>query len=333
LTKGTDFCSSTKLGLLSFKTLKKRFGFYSMANKVLIVVAGPTAVGKTSLCVRLAKVLQTDVVSADSRQLYQELNIGTAKPTAEEMQGIRHHFIDSHSIMNPVSAGQYEREALAVLDELFQKKDVVILSGGTGLYIDAVCFGLDDVPQADPALRTELMNRLETEGLEPLQQQLRLLDPTYAETADLQNSQRVVRALEVILSSGKPYSSFRKKEASPRPFQTVFIALDRPREALYDRIDRRMDAMLASGLIEEVRSLLPYRHFTALQTVGYKEVFGYLDGEYDAAELVRLLKRNSRRYAKRQLTWFRNQGNYQWFGAEEEEKIVKFIEYRIMNIE
>ncbi|RCR69891.1 tRNA (adenosine(37)-N6)-dimethylallyltransferase MiaA [Larkinella punicea] len=299
-----------------------------MTNKLLIVIAGPTAVGKTSLCVRLAKVLQTDVVSADSRQLYQELNIGTAKPTAGEMQGVRHHFIDSHSIMSPVSAGQYEREALAVLDELFQKKDVVILSGGTGLYINAVCFGLDDVPQADPALRAELMNRFETEGLEPLQQQLRLLDPTYAETADLQNSQRVIRALEVSLSSGQPYSSFRKQEvagpSSPRPFQMVFIALDRPRAELYDRIDRRMDAMLASGLIEEVRSLLPYRHLTALQTVGYKEVFGYLDGAYDMAEMERLLKRNSRRYAKRQLTWFRNQGNYQWFGAEEEEEILFF---------
>lgn len=295
-------------------------------NKLLLVIAGPTAVGKTSLCVRLAKTLQTDVVSADSRQLYRELNIGTAKPTAEEMQDVRHHFIDSHSILEPVSAGQYEREALVVLDELFQKKDVVILSGGTGLYIDAVCFGLDDVPQADPELRAELMQRLETEGLELLKQQLRELDPVYAETADLQNSQRVVRALEVVLSSGKPYSSFRKKESAPRPFRTVFIALDRPRDELYTRIDRRMDEMLAHGLLEEVRSLLPYRQLMALQTVGYKEVFGYLDGDYDYVEMVRLLKRNSRRYAKRQLTWFRNQGNYNWFGADEAEEILKLVE-------
>lgn len=299
-----------------------------MTNKLLIVVAGPTAVGKTSLCVRLAHDLQTDVVSADSRQLYRELNVGTAKPTPDEMQGIRHHFIDSHSILEPVSAGQYEREALAVLADLFREKDCVILSGGTGLYLNAVCFGLDDVPQADPALRTELTNRLETEGLEPLQQQLRELDPVYAENADLQNTQRVIRALEVILSSGKPYSSFRRQEsAGPvmRPFRTVFIALDRPRDELYDRIDQRMDEMLAHGLVDEARSLLPYRHLTALQTVGYKEVFGYLDGEYDAEEMVRLLKRNSRRYAKRQLTWFRHQGDYQWFGAEDYEGIKEAV--------
>ncbi|MGV3557964.1 tRNA (adenosine(37)-N6)-dimethylallyltransferase MiaA [Larkinella arboricola] len=298
-------------------------------NKLLIVVAGPTAVGKTSLCVRLAKDLQTDVVSADSRQVYRELNIGTAKPTPEEMQGVRHHFIHSHSVLEPVSAGQYEREALAVLDALFQEKDQVILSGGTGLYINAVCFGLDDVPQADAPLRAELMNRLETEGLEPLQHQLRQLDPVYAQTADLQNTQRVIRALEVILSSGKPFSSFRKQESTgpaARPFQTLFIALDRPRDELYDRIDRRMDEMLANGLVEEARSLLPHRQLTALQTVGYKEVFDYLDGAYDYEEMVRLLKRNSRRYAKRQLTWFRHQGDYHWFGAEDFEGIRKLIE-------
>ncbi|GAB3262656.1 tRNA (adenosine(37)-N6)-dimethylallyltransferase MiaA [Larkinella harenae] len=300
-----------------------------MTNKLLIVVAGPTAVGKTSLCVRLAHDLQTDVVSADSRQLYQELNIGTAKPTPEEMQGVRHYFIDSHSVLSPLSAGQYEREALTVLEHLFQQKDHVILSGGTGLYINAVCFGLDDVPQADPALRTELMNRLATEGLEPLQQQLRQLDPVYAKTADLQNTQRVIRALEVILSSGKPYSSFRRQDsASPvaRPFQTLFIALDRPRDELYDRIDQRMDAMLAHGLVDEARALLPHRALTALQTVGYKEVFGYLDGEYDYEEMIRLLKRNSRRYAKRQLTWFRHQGDYRWFDADDYEGIREAIE-------
>ena len=299
-----------------------------MSNKLLIVVAGPTAVGKTSLCVRLAKEFHTEVVSADSRQLYRELNIGTAKPHPDEMQGVRHHFIDSHSISEPVSAGQYEREALSVLDTVFQEKDVVILSGGTGLYIHAVCFGLDDVPQADPLLRAELTNRLETEGLLSLQQQLRQLDPVYAETADLQNTQRVIRALEVVLSSGKPFSSFRKQDAggpASRSFRTLFIALDRPRDELYNRIDQRMDDMLAQGLVEEARALLPNRHFTALQTVGYKEVFGYLDGDYDHNEMVRLLKRNSRRYAKRQLTWFRHQADYQWFNAESYEDIRKFI--------
>ncbi|MGA0559149.1 tRNA (adenosine(37)-N6)-dimethylallyltransferase MiaA [Larkinella sp. VNQ87] len=299
-----------------------------MTNKLLLVVAGPTAVGKTSLCVRLAKALQTEVVSADSRQLYRELTIGTAKPTPDEMQGVRHYFVNSHSILEPVSAGQYEREALSVLDVLFQEKDVVILSGGTGLYINAVCFGLDDVPQADPVLRTELMTRLEAEGLGPLQQQVRELDPVYAETADLQNTQRVIRALEVMLSSGKPFSSFRKQATegpASRPFRTVFVALDRPRDELYDRINRRMDQMLAQGLVDEARSLLPYRDLTALQTVGYKEVYGFLNGNYDYDEMVRLLKRNSRRYAKRQLTWFRHQGDYQWFGAEDLEGILRLV--------
>lgn len=291
--------------------------------KTLLVIAGPTAVGKTSLCVHLAKQLRTDVVSADSRQLYRELTIGTAKPTPAEMDGVPHHFIDSHSIHDPVNAGRYERECLAVLAELFQSKDVVILSGGTGLYINAVCFGLDELPPVDPALRQQLLDRFQQEGLSVLQAELRQLDPVYAETADLQNPIRVTRALEVCLSSGEPYSSFRRQQAIERPFQSIMVALERPRDELYTRIDARMDAMLSAGLIGEVRTLLPYRALPTLQTVGYQEVFPYLDGVYDEEEMIRLLKRNSRRYAKRQLTWFRNQGNYQWFGANDAEGILK----------
>lgn len=279
--------------------------------KTLLVIAGPTAVGKTALCVQLAKELQTDVVSADSRQLYRELSIGTAKPLPAEMDGVRHHFIDSHSITDPVNAGRYERECLALLSELFQKKDVVILSGGTGLYINAVCFGLDDMPPVEPALREQLFVRLQQEGLASLQSELRQLDPLYAQTADLQNPVRVTRALEVCLTTGQPYSLFRRQQTAERPFRSVLVALERPRDELYARIDARMEAMLAAGLVDEVRSLLPYRHMPALQTVGYQEIFPYLDGTYDYEEMVRLLKRNSRRYAKRQLTWFRNQGNYQ----------------------
>lgn len=286
-------------------------------KKTLLVIAGPTAVGKTALCVRLAKELHTEVVSADSRQLYRELTIGTAKPASAEMDGVKHHFIDSHSITEQVSAGQYEREALALLEILFEEKDVIILSGGTGLYIQALCFGLDDIPTVDPSYREALEQRLATEGLTALQQDLRRLDPFYAQTADLQNTQRVVRALEVCLATDKPFSSFRRQNMAERPFQPVLIALDRPRDELYTRIDLRMDGMLAAGLVDEAQSLLPYRHHNALQTVGYKEVFGYLDGEYDYAEMVRLLKRNSRRYAKRQLTWFRHQANYQWFNADD----------------
>jgi tRNA dimethylallyltransferase len=289
--------------------------------KTLLIVAGPTAVGKTALCVRLARSLHTGVVSADSRQLYRELNIGTAKPKTDEMQGVRHYFIDSHSITDAVNAGRYERECLALLDELFKKKDIIILSGGTGLYINAVCFGLDDMPPVDPNLRQQLRIRWQTEGLEVLQNELRRLDPTYVETADMQNPARLLRALEVCLSTGKPYSSFRQQRKANRSFQSIFIALDRPREELYDRIDARMDAMLNAGLVEEAQSLLPYRHLSALQTVGYQEIFPYLDGDYDYDEMVRLLKRNSRRYAKRQLTWFHNQGDYHWFGPEDDNAI------------
>ncbi len=293
--------------------------------KTLLVIAGPTAVGKTALCVQLAQVLKTDVVSADSRQLYRELSIGTAKPTPDEMKDVRHHFVDSHSITDPVNAGRYERECLAVLNTLFQKNDVVILSGGTGLYINAICFGLDDMPTVDPALRGQLLTRLQQEGLEKLQRALRELDPIYAQTADLQNPIRVTRALEVCLSTGQPYSSFRREQPAERPFRSVLIALERPRAELYTRIDNRMDAMLTAGLLDEVRSLLPYRHLPALQTVGYQEVFPYIDGIYDYDEMVRLLKRNSRRYAKRQLTWFRNQGNYTWINPDNSEKILEVI--------
>ncbi|GAB3693829.1 tRNA (adenosine(37)-N6)-dimethylallyltransferase MiaA [Spirosoma flavus] len=279
--------------------------------KTLLVVTGPTAVGKTTLCVQLARTLETEVVSADSRQLYQELSIGTAKPTAEEMEGIPHHFIGTHTITDSVNAGRYERECIGLLDKLFQKRDIVILSGGTGLYINAVCLGLDDMPVVDSALRDQLLVRLQTEGLEALQQELQRLDPVYAETADLQNPIRVTRALEVCLSTGKPYSSYRRKQPAERPFRSVLVTLERPREELYTRIENRVDTMLENGLVEEVRSLLPYRHLPALQTVGYQEVFPYLDGTYQYDEMVELLKRNSRRYAKRQMTWFRNQGKYQ----------------------
>lgn len=293
--------------------------------KTLLVIAGPTAVGKTALCVQLAQVLQTDVVSADSRQLYQQLAIGTAKPSVDEMDGVQHHFINSHSVTDPINAGRYERECLILLGKLFEQKDVVILSGGTGLYINAVCFGLDDMPPVDAALRENLLTRLRQEGLEELQQELRQLDPAYAHMADLQNPVRVTRALEVCLTTGQPYSSFRRQQPTKRPFRSVLVALERPREELYTRIDARVDAMLEAGLVKEVRSLLPYRQLAPLQTVGYQEVFPYLDGTYSYEEMVRLLKRNTRRYAKRQLTWFRNQGHYHWVNPESTEQILRSL--------
>jgi tRNA dimethylallyltransferase len=291
----------------------------------LVVIAGPTAVGKTELSVQLAKFLQTELLSADSRQFYRELTIGTAKPTPQEMDGMVHHFIDSHSIETLYSAGSFERDALILLNDLFQKYRVVVLTGGSGLYIKAVCEGLDALPETPPDLRAMLMERLDKEGLSSLQTQLRDLDPVYADQHDLNNSQRVVRALEVCLLTNAPFSSFRQREVVQRPFNIISIALNRERAVLYDRIDRRVDAMLEAGLVGEVLGLLPYRTHNALQTVGYKEVFAYLDGLYDYEEMVRLLKRNTRRYAKRQLTWFKHQGSFTWFDANDLEGVKRFL--------
>ena len=286
------------------------------------MIAGPTAVGKTALSVELAQQLQTEVISADSRQLYRELTIGTAKPTAAEMAGVRHHFINSHTIHSPISAGQYEREALTIIDGLFQDTNLLILSGGTGLYVNAVLHGLDDMPEGDPNLRLRLQQQFKKEGITALQAQLLALDPAFAQLMDLNNTQRVMRALEVCLTTGRPYSSFRQRRQVDRPFRTVLIGLDRPRDELYTRIDGRVEAMLAAGLLDEAEHLLPYRHTASLQTVGYKEVFGYFDGTYTYAAMVELLKRNTRRYAKRQLTWFRHQNEFQWFHPNDVEGIL-----------
>lgn len=294
-------------------------------TKKLIIIAGPTAVGKTDLCVKLAQLLDTEVVSADSRQFYRELAIGTAKPTPEEMQGVTHHFVDSHSIHDYYSVGDYEKDCLAVLEEIFSRKDVAILTGGSGMFIKIVTDGIDEMPEADLALRTSLMNRLETEGLTPLASELASLDPVYFAEVDQQNPQRIVRALEVCLSTGQPFSSFRKNQKAERPFTSIRIGLERPREELYQRIDKRMDLMLAAGLEEEALRYMDYREHYALKTVGYKEIYEHLDGDYDKEEMLRLLKRNSRRYAKRQLTWFRNQDDFTWFDAKNEEAIIAFV--------
>lgn len=296
---------------------------------ILLVIAGPTAVGKTALCVELAQKLRTEIISADSRQFYRELAIGTAKPTKEEQGGIKHHFIDSHSIQEYFSPGDFEREALILLEQLFQKHEVVILTGGSGLYIKALLEGLDEMPEVDLVLREQLMQQLEKEGIAPLWEQLQRLDPMYAAQVDQQNPQRIVRALEVCLSTGKPYSDFRKKQSADRPFQAIKICLGRPREELYARIDQRMDQMLAQGLVDEAIQYQEFQHLYALKTLGYKEVYGHLRGEYDEAEMVRLLKRNSRHYAKKQLTWFRHQGEFQFLHPDE----VKGEVLRVVNEE
>lgn len=291
----------------------------------LIVVAGPTAVGKTELCLRLAERLGAEIISADSRQFFRELSIGTAKPSEKELARVKHHFINSHTIAEPYSAGDFERDVLALLPSLFEKNNRVIMTGGSGLYIRAVCEGLDDLPQPEEGLRQRLTARLNDEGLEKLQEEVWEKDPLFAATAEISNPQRVVRALEVWYTTGRPISSFQKKSREERPFHQVLVALERDRAELYKRIEDRVDVMLRQGLVGEAVSVAAYRHHHALQTVGYKEVYGFLDGLYDEKEMVRLLKQNTRRYAKRQLTWFRHQGDFTWFHAGDEERIWEFV--------
>ena len=281
---------------------------------VLLTVAGPTAVGKTALCVQLAQQFQTEIMSADSRQFFRELSIGTAKPTPAEMQGVPHHFIDSHSIGEDYSAGRFATDCLALLTELFQKHPLVILTGGSGLYVQAVTDGLDELPSVPPEVRALLHAELAAHGLPHLVAELAETDPVAHARIDQQNPQRVVRALEITRATGQPFSSFHTAgpPAENPLFRNVKVALTREREALYQRINLRVEHMLAAGLVDEVRAVLPYRHHHALQTVGYQEIFGYLDGNYDWTEAVRLLQRNTRRYAKRQLTWLRRDAAYQW---------------------
>ncbi|MET7256483.1 tRNA (adenosine(37)-N6)-dimethylallyltransferase MiaA [Dyadobacter fermentans] len=294
-------------------------------QKYLVTVAGPTAVGKTALSISLAQDLGTEIISADSRQFFRELSIGTAKPTREELMQAKHHFVDSHSISEAYSAGDFERDALALLEVLFQEHDIVVMTGGSGFYVKAVLEGLDDLPSPLPGLRESLMQKLNDNGLAPLQEEVRQIDPEFAATSELANPQRVVRALEVFYTSGTPISQFKLKSTRNRPFLPINIALDRNRAELYQRIDQRMDIMLQEGLVEEAKSVIAYREHHALKTVGYREVYSYLDGEYDEKEMVRLLKQNSRRYAKRQLTWFRHQGNFEWFHPDDYDRILEYV--------
>ncbi|SEI71079.1 tRNA dimethylallyltransferase [Dyadobacter sp. SG02] len=294
-------------------------------QKYLVTVAGPTAVGKTALAIRLAQDLGTEIISADSRQFFRELSIGTAKPTPEELMQAKHHFVNSHSITEVYSAGDFERDALALLEALFQEHDIVVMTGGSGFYVKAVLEGLDDLPAPLPGLRESLMQKLNDDGLPPLQDEIRRIDPEFAATPEIANPQRVVRALEVFHTSGTPISQFKLNSKRSRPFQPINIALDRDRAELYQRIDQRMDVMLQEGLVEEAKSVIAYREHHALKTVGYREVYSFLDGDYDEAEMVRLLKQNSRRYAKRQLTWFRHQGNFEWFHPDEYGRILEYV--------
>ncbi|TDQ18574.1 tRNA dimethylallyltransferase [Algoriphagus boseongensis] len=298
-------------------------------KKFLILVVGPTAVGKTDLCIKLAKKFNTEIISCDSRQFYREMNLGTAKPSSQELAEVKHHLVNSLSIQDDYDVKRFEQEALGILDKLFSKKNVVIMTGGSGLFADAVTEGLDDMPDLAPEVRELVIKEYQEKGLEWLQQEVEKGDPEYFAQVDRQNPQRLMRALEILRGTEKKFSSFRVKRKVERPFTTLKIGLDRDREELYSRIDQRMDQMIAQGLFEEAESLFEYRVFNALQTVGYTEIFGYLEGNYDRDEAIRLLKRNSRRYAKRQLTWFRRDEQIQWFHPEQTEEIIQWVATQI----
>ena len=300
-----------------------------MNKKYLIIIAGPTAIGKTSLSIDIAKHFQTEILSCDSRQFFKEMSIGTAVPNKEELAQVPHHFIHNLSIQNEYSVGMFERDVLLKIEELHQKFDVLVMVGGSGLYVDAVCRGLDDFPRATEGLRDELNKRFSEEGLEPLEQQLKELDPEYHKTVDKANPHRIIRALEVCLTSGQSYSSFRKKQIANRPFETLKIILNRDRELLYERINLRVDLMFEEGLLEEAKKLYPQRELNALQTVGYKELFNYFDGGIDLETAISEIKKNTRRYAKRQLTWFRRDPETVFFNPEEPNKIWNYLKERI----
>lgn len=290
-----------------------------------MVVAGPTAVGKTAIALELARQLKTEIVSADSRQFFRELTIGTAKPSEAELRAVPHHFVNSHSITEDYDAAQFGRDALPVIHNIFQHHAYAILCGGSGLYIKAVCEGFDDIPEIPDEIRAELTAQFNQHGVEWLQQRMAELDPEHLKTIDRQNPHRLIRALEVKIATGLSISSFRKNEKLQHDFDIVKVGLELPREELYRRIDDRMDQMIAAGLFDEAERLYGYKSHQALQTVGYQEIFDFMDGAYDHDEAVRLLKRNSRRYAKRQLTWFKRDPEMRWFGAGEVEKVIEYV--------
>ena len=283
----------------------------------LHIILGPTGVGKTDYALALARRVGSPVVSCDSRQVFREMRIGTARPSDAQLAEVPHYFIADRSVTEPFTAGQFEVEALALLDRLFQDHETVVMAGGSGLYIDALCNGLDDFPPADPELREQLSARLREEGVAALRAELRLLDPESYAALDPANGQRIVRALEVTIATGRKFSSFKTHANKERPFAIEKTGLTRPRAELYARIDARVDAMMAEGLLDEARALLPHRALPALNTVGYKELFDYFDGKYDLAEAVRLIKRNTRHYAKKQLTWWGRDASIRWITLSE----------------
>ncbi len=301
--------------------------------KKLIVIVGPTAVGKTAVAIKLALALKTEILSADSRQVYTELEIGTAKPSPDDLKQVLHHFVNTKSIKEEYDAGQFGRDALTLLTLLFQEKDTVILCGGSGLYVKAVCEGFDDMPNVPSGIREKIIEEYREKGLSWLQGKVEEVDPDYFAQVDVKNPQRLMRALELNYAAGKSLNELRHGRKTEHPFSIVKIGLELDREALYNRIDQRMDSMIESGLFNEAQQFYSQRELNALQTVGYQEIFGYFDGLYDREETIRLLKRNSRHYAKRQMTWFKKDKEIKWFSPIEVDKIFGIIQDSRFKIE
>ena len=293
---------------------------------LLVVITGPTAVGKTQLCVQIAQHFNTEIISADSRQFYKELAIGTAKPTQQEKQNINHHFIDSISIQQDYNVTDFEKDALVVLNQLFKQHNIVILTGGSGLFIDALCDGFDDdLPSGDEQLRAELEILYQKYGIELLQKKLKQLDPKFYQEIDLNNVKRLIRAIEICMITGKPYSELRKGNKQTRPFKVLKIGLNRNREELFERINHRVDLMMKQGLLDEVKSVLDFKNKNALKTVGYTELFDFLANKCTLEEAITNIKVNTRRYAKRQINWFNKDNEYQWFHPNEINEIINLI--------
>jgi tRNA dimethylallyltransferase len=297
----------------------------SALSKTLIVILGSTAVGKTTLSISIAQRLNTEIVSADARQFYKEMNIGTAKPSADELKKVKHHLINSLSVTDDYDVSRFEKDALTHIENIFAHHQHAVMAGGSGMYIDAVCNGMDALPPSDDDLRSELRKIYNEKGIEALQQQLKILDPIYHNSVDLANPHRLMRAIEVCLLTGKKYSSYRTEQKVVRPFNIIKVGLNTSRNELYERINARVDEMIEQGLVEEVRSLLPHRHLNALNTVGYKELFEYLDGNISLDDATNKIKQNTRNYAKRQLTWFKRDKEIRWFEPEESDGVAAFL--------
>jgi len=298
-------------------------------KKTLISIVGPTAIGKTAMAIKVAHHLNTEIISADSRQFFKEMEIGTAKPTTEELASAKHHFINSHSVTDLFSTGDFEMQGLSRLTAIFEKHDVAIMVGGSGLYINALINGLDEMPEIDLSIREQLNKQFEEYGISAIQKQLAEVDPEYFAKVDQHNPQRMIRGLEVFLSTGKKLSSMLSATKKTRPFQTIKIGLNTDRSLLYDRINKRVDTMINSGLVNEVRSLNDFRKYNALNTVGYSEIFDFIDGKISIDDAISAIKQNTRRFAKRQLTWFRRDEEIKWFEPLYENAILSYIEQEL----